>query len=73
MAFYWMQSAYNLRDMLSKHCDHPTVYQMILKLLITRGNIALIPREATQENEKEILHPQPEKEKKNQKENKNMK
>ena len=33
---------------------------MILKLLITRGNITLIPREATQEKEKEILNPQPE-------------
>ena len=59
--------------MLSIHWDHPTVYTMILKLLITRGNITLIPREATQEKEKEILNPQPEKEKKNQKENKNMK
>ena len=27
MAFYWIQSAYNLSDMLSKHWDHPTVYQ----------------------------------------------
>ena len=34
---------------------------MILKLLITRGNITLIPREATQDKEKEILNPQPEK------------
>ena len=73
MAFYWIQSAYNLSDMLSKHWDHPTVYPMILKLLITRGNITLIPREATQEKEKEILNPQPKKEKKNEKENKNMK
>ena len=53
MAFYWIQSACNLSDMLSKHWDHPTVYPMILKLLITRGNITLIPKEATQENEKE--------------------
>ena len=52
MAFYWIQSAYNLSDMLSKHWDHPTVYPMILKLLITRGNTTLIPREATQEKEK---------------------
>ena len=52
MAFYWIQSAYNLSDMLSKHCDHPTVYPMILKLLITRDNITLIPREATQEKKK---------------------
>ena len=67
MAFYWIQPAYNLSDMLSKHWDHHTVYQMILKLLIPRGIIILIPREATQEKEKEILNPQPEKEKKNQK------
>ena len=72
MAFYWIQSAYNLSDMLSKHWDHPTVYPMILKLLITRGNITLIPREATQEKEKEILNPQPEK-RKNRKEKKHMK
>ena len=72
MAFYWIQSAYNLSDMLSKHWYHPTVYPMILKLLITRGNITLIPREATQEKGKEILNPQPEKLKKNEKENKNM-
>ena len=52
MAFYWIQTAYNLSDMLTKHWDHPTVYPMILKLLITRGNITLIPREATQEREK---------------------
>ena len=64
MAFYWIQSAYNLSDMLSKHWDHPTVYPMILKLLITRGNITPIPREATQEKEKEILKFQPEKLKK---------
>ena len=39
---------------------------MILKLLITRGNITLIPKEATQE--KENLKLQPEKLKKKQKE-----
>ena len=71
MAFYWIQSAYNLRDMQSQHWDHPTVYPMILKLLITRGNITLIPRAATQE--KEILNQQPEKERKNQKEKENKK
>ena len=54
MAFYWIQSAYNLSDMLSKHWDHPTVYPMVLKLLITRGNITLIPKEATQEKEKKF-------------------
>ena len=73
MSFYWIQTAYNLSDMLSKHWDHPTVYPMILKLLITRGNITLIPREATQEKEKEILDPKPEKEKINKIEKKNMK
>ena len=44
-----------LSDVLSKHWDHPIVYQMILQLLITRGNITLIPKEATQEKEKENL------------------
>ena len=54
--------------MLSKHWDHPTVYPIILKLLINRGNITLIPREATQEKQKGILNPQPEKLKNNEKE-----
>ena len=67
MAFYWIQSAYNLCDMLSKHWDHPTVYPMILKLLITRSNITLIPKEATPETEKETLKSQPEKLKKKEK------
>ena len=52
--------------MLSKHWDHPTVYPMILKLFITRGNITLIPKEATQE--KENLKLQQEKLKKKEKE-----
>ena len=52
MAFYWIQSAYNLSDMLSKYWDHPSVYPMILKLLITKGNITLIPKETTEEEEK---------------------
>ena len=47
--------------MLSKHWDHPTVYPMILKLLNSRGNITLIPKEATKEKEKENLKLQPEK------------
>ena len=68
MAFYWIQSAHNLSDMLSKHWDHCTVYPTILKLLITRGNITLIPREATQEKEKENLKVQPEKLKNKEKE-----
>ena len=71
MAFYWIQSAYNLSDMLPKHWDHPTVYPMILELLITRGNITLIPKEATQEKEKENLKLQPEKIKKIEKEEEN--
>ena len=54
MAFYWIQSAYNLSDMLSKHWDHATVYPMILQLLITRVNITLIPKEATQEKKKKF-------------------
>ena len=50
--------------MLSKHWNHPTVYTMILKLLITRGNITLIRRELTQEKEKEKFKIQSEKVKK---------
>ena len=53
MAYYWIQSTHSLSDVLSKHWDHPSVYPMILKLLITRGNITLIPKEATEEKEKE--------------------
>ena len=46
MAFYCIQSAYNL--------SHPSVYPMILKLLITRGhNNTPIPKEAAEEKEKE--------------------
>ena len=44
------------------------MYSMILKLLITRGNITLILKEATQEKEKENLKVQPEKLKKKEKE-----
>ena len=49
MAFYWIQSVYNLSDMPSTHWDHPGVYPMILKLLISTGNITLIPKKATEE------------------------
>ena len=41
---------------------------MILKLLITSCNITLIPKEATQEKEKDNLKLQPEKLKKKEKE-----
>ena len=58
----------NLSDTLCKHWDQPTVYPMILKLLITRGNITLIPKEATQEKEQENLKLQPENLKKKEKE-----
>ena len=61
MAFYWIQSAYNLSDMLSKHWDHPTPYPMILKLLITKGKITLIVREPLQEKEKKNSKVQTEK------------
>ena len=54
--------------MLSKDWDHTTVYPMILKLLITRGNITLIPKEAAQEKEKENFKLQPENLKKKEKE-----
>ena len=49
LAYHWIRTGYNLSDMLSKHWDHPSVYNMIMKLLITRGPIILIPQEATQD------------------------
>ena len=48
--------------MLSKHWDYPSVYPMILKLLITRGNGTLIPKETTEEKEQENSKMQTEKE-----------
>ena len=66
MAFYWIQSAYNLSDMLSKHWDHPTVYPMMLKLLITRGIITLIPRQHKKKKKKILkIHAEKVKEKEN--------
>ena len=56
--------------MHSNHWDHPTVYPMILKLLITGGNITLLTREAMQEKEKENLKIQPEKLRRKKKKNK---
>ena len=47
--FHWIQSEYNLSDMLSKHWQHNKIYPMIQKLLITYGPITLIPRSATEE------------------------
>ena len=49
LAYHWIRTGYNSSDMLSKHWDHPSVYNMIMKLLITRGPITLIPKEATQD------------------------
>ena len=46
---HWIRTGYNLTDMLSKHWDHPSVYNMIMKLLITRQPITLIPKEASQD------------------------
>ena len=42
-------TGYNLSDMLSEHWDHPSVFNMIMKILITRGPIILIPKEAIQD------------------------
>ena len=61
MAFYSIQSAYNLPDMLSKHRVQHTVYPKIFKLFITRCNITL------KEKVKEILKAHPEKLKKREK------
>ena len=45
-AYHQIRTGYNFSDMLSKHWDHPSVYNIIMKFLITRGPITLIPREA---------------------------
>ena len=50
--FPWIQSEYNLSDMLSKHWEHIKIFPMIQKLLITCGPITLIPRSATEETPK---------------------
>ena len=63
LAYYWIQMQYKLSDMLSKHWDHPTVLQMIMKLLITRGDITHIPREAREEKEQKIEKEQKKREK----------
>ena len=47
--FHWIQSEYNLSDMLSKHWEHNKIFPMIQKLPITCGPITLIPRSATEE------------------------
>ena len=50
--FCWIQSEYNLSDMLSKHWEHIKIFPMIQKLLITCSPITLIPRSATEETPK---------------------
>ena len=49
---HWIQSEYNLSDMLSKHGEHIKTIPMIQKLLITCGPITLIPMSATEETPK---------------------
>ena len=49
LGYHWIQTESYLCDMLSKHWDHPSVYNMIMKFMITRGPITLKPREATQD------------------------
>ena len=49
LSYHGIRAGYNLSDMLSKHWDHPSVYNMIMMLLFTRGPITLIPKEATQD------------------------
>ena len=51
--FHWIQSEYNLSDMLSKHWEHTKIFPMIQKLLITCGPTTQIPREATEELSKQ--------------------
>ena len=49
IVYHWIRTGYNVSDMFSKHRDHPSVFNMIMKLLITTGPITLIPKEATQD------------------------
>ena len=49
LAYHWIQTRYNISDILSKHWDHPSVYNIIMKLLIAREPITLISEEATQD------------------------
>ena len=49
LAYHWIRTGYNLSDMLSKHWDNPSVYNMIKKLLITRGPMTLTTGEATED------------------------
>ena len=55
--FHWMQSEYNLSDMLSMHWEHIKIFPMIQELLITCGPITLIPMSATEETPKSwVIH-----------------
>ena len=54
MAYYWIQSAYNLSDMLSKHWDHPSIYPMILRLLLQEETSHLSQRKQQKKNQKKI-------------------
>ena len=47
--FHWIQSKYNLSDMLSMHWELIKIFAMIIKFLITCGPITLIQRSATEE------------------------
>ena len=50
--FHWIQSKYNLSDMLRKHCKLLKIFPMFIKLLITCSPITLILRSATEETPK---------------------
>ena len=49
LAYHRIRTGFNLRDMLSKHWDHSSMFNMIMKLLITRGPIVFIPIDTTQD------------------------
>ena len=50
--FHWIQSDYNLSDMLNKYWEHTKIFPMIQKLCITCGPITLIPRQGAEEPSK---------------------
>ena len=67
ISFYWIQFAFNLSDMLSKHWDHPTVYPMILKAADYKRKHYTCLKGSNTRKENENLKMQPERVKKKEK------
>ena len=57
MAFYWIQSAYNLSNIISRHWDHPTMFPLILKLLLQEETFFNPKRSNTRKRERKFKNP----------------